>query len=75
MRLRVEGYGGVKLGLGCAGQMETTERERERERVKLAELLISGVELEVSVHEQFMCGSSGVLARPGSCIPFVHPYW
>lgn len=24
----VEGYGGVKLGLGCAGQTETAERER-----------------------------------------------
>lgn len=51
------------------------ERKRERERAKLAELLISGVELEVSVHEQFICGSPGVLARPDSFIPFVHLCW
>ena len=28
----VEGYRGVKLGLGCVGQMETAECETERER-------------------------------------------
>lgn len=47
--MHAKGHGGIKLGIGCVGQLET-----EWERVGLAGLLISWVELKVSGHEQSM---------------------
>lgn len=62
----VEWCGGVKLSLGCVGQMETAEWERE----ELAGLLIGGVHYEESVQTHSAYSLHIILACLGSEVSF-----
>ena len=75
MRLRVEGVRGRKIRLRMhRSNGDHGERRRKSERERLAELLISGVELEVSANSLCMVRQASSLSWARSYLLFT-PCW